>query len=195
MSPKTFKSPCERLRFRALRDGEGSDADKIWRKHAATCKECQTSLHIMQLLQGDASSEEPQLSKGKLDQLMQMVNEHYGDGCKHRHQRGLAMLWRVSLVASVVFVAGHFLPLERLLEKSVGSVAETVILQEARELPVIAGHSPKVTAIPASTEESSEFADMMPMNQMDQSIEHVRAQIDYQFNELNDLIDRDLNEY
>ena len=41
----------------------------------------------------------------------------------------------------------------------------------------------------------SEFDDMMPMNQMDQSIEHVRSQIDYQFNELNDLIDRDLNEY
>jgi len=195
MSSKTFKSPCERLRFRALRDGEGSDADKLWRKHAATCKECQTSLHIMKLLQGDAPSEEHQLSKVKIEQLMQMVNDHYGDGCKHRHHRGLAMLWRVSLVASVVFVAGHFLPLERLLEKSVGSVAETVVLQGARKSPAVTGHSSKVTAIPASTEENSEFSDMMPMNQMDQSIEHIRAQIDNQFNELNDLIDRDLNEY
>ena len=183
------------MRFRALRDGDGSEADKAWRKHAAGCKECQASLHVMELLQGSSSLAEHSLPKENLAQLKQMVEEHYGSASKHRRHATLAMLWRVSIVASVVFLAGHFLPLERLLEKSIGPVAETVVLQGTQKSPDVAGNVSKVTAVPATSEVDSEFSDMMPMNQMDQSIEHVRAQIDYQFNELNDLIDRDLNEY
>lgn len=183
------------MRFRALRDGDGSEADKAWRKHAAGCKECQASLHIMELLKSSSSLEEHRLPKENLAQLKQMVEERYGSASQPRRHTALAMLWRVSIVASVVFLAGHFLPLERLLEKSVGPVAETVVLQGARKSPDVVENGSKVSVVPASSEVDSDFSDMMPMNQMDQSIEHVRAQIDYQFNELNDLIDRDLNEY
>ena len=183
------------MRFRALRDGDGSEADKAWRKHAAGCKECQASLHIMQLLQGTPSSKELQLPEENVAQLKQMVEERYG-GTRHKYQSVLSVLWRVGLVASIVFVAGHFLPLEHLLDKSVGAVAETVVSHGARPTQAVAATSSnEVLATAATAAEMSEFDDMMPMNQMDQSIEHVRSQIDYQFNELNDLIDRDLNEY
>ena len=194
MSYPTFKSPCERMRFRALRDGEGSEADKAWRKHAAGCKECQASLHIMQLLQGTPSSEELPLPEENLVQLKQMVEDRYGSGSTLRRHPALALIWRIGLVASIVFVAGHFLPMEHLLDKSVGAVAETVVSHGARPASVVAAPSSKEVLATASPAEMSEFDDMMPMNQMDQSIEHVRSQIDYQFNELNDLIDRDLNE-
>ena len=195
MSYKTFKSPCERMRFRALRDGDGSEADKAWRKHAAGCKECQASLHIMQLLQGTPSSEELSLPEENVAHLKQMVEERYGNGSKNRRQMVLSLLWRVGLVASIVFVAGHFLPLEHLLDKSVGTVAETVVSHGAKPAAAVAATKANEAVATAAAAEMSEFDDMMPMNQMDQSIEHVRSQIDYQFNELNDLIDRDLNEY
>ena len=196
MPYKTFKSPCERMRFRALRDGDGSEADKAWRKHAAGCKECQASLHIMQLLQGTPSSKELQLPEENVAQLKQMVEERYGSGAKHKRHPALSLLWRIGLVASIVFVASHFLPLEHLLDKSIGAVAETVVSHSARPTPATAAPtSNEVLATTATAAEISDFDDMMPMNQMDQSIEHVRSQIDYQFNELNDLIDRDLNEY
>ena len=125
-----------------------------------------------------------------------MVEERYGSGSKLKRHLALSLLWRVGLVASIVFIAGHFLPLERLLDKSVGAVAETVVSHGARPTPAVAAPSSNGVLATASTAaEMSDFDDMMPMNQMDQSIEHVRSQIDYQFNELNDLIDRDLNEY
>ena len=92
MSYKTFKSPCERMRFRALRDGDGSEADKAWRKHAAGCKECQASLHIMQLLQGTPSSEELSLPEENVAQLKQMVEERYGNASKNRRQMVLSLL-------------------------------------------------------------------------------------------------------
>ena len=91
MSYKTFKSPCERMRFRALRDGDGSEADKAWRKHAAGCKECQASLHIMQLLQGTPSSEELSLPEENVAHLKQMVEERYGNGSKNRRQMVLSL--------------------------------------------------------------------------------------------------------
>ena len=183
------------MRFRALRDGDGSEADKAWRKHAAGCKECQASLHLMQLLQGTHSSEELKLPEENLALLKQRVEERYGNGSKSARRKVLSLLWRIGLVASIVFVAGHFLPLEHLLDKSVGAVAETVVSHGVRSDSAVATTSPKEILATASAAEISEFDGMMPMNQMDQSIEHVRSQIDYQFNELNDLIDRDLNEY
>ena len=182
------------MRFRALRDGEGSEADKAWHKHAAGCKECQASLHIMELLKGNSSPEAHQLPQENLAQLKQMVEERYGSS-KHRRHPVFGLLWRLAVVASIVFVAGHFLPMESLLEKSIGTVAETVVSHGAKQTPAIADHSTKDALAVASPAEMSEFEEMMPMNLMDQSIEHVRSQIDYQFNELNDLIDRDLNEY
>ena len=183
------------MRFRALRDGDGSEADKVWRKHAAGCKECQASLHLMQLLQGTHSSEELKLPEENLALLKQRVEERYGNGSRSARRKALSLLWRIGLVASIVFVAGHFLPLEQLLDKSVGAVAETVVSHGVRSDSAVAATSPKEVLATASAVQMSEFDDMMPMNQMDQSIEHVRSQIDYQFNELNDLIDRDLNEY
>jgi hypothetical protein len=124
-----------------------------------------------------------------------MVEERYGNASKNRRQMVLSLLWRVGLVASIVFVAGHFLPLEYLLDKSVGTVAETVVSHGAKPAAAVAATKANEAVATAAAAEMSEFDDMMPMNQMDQSIEHVRSQIDYQFNELNDLIDRDLNEY
>ena len=114
MSYKTFKSPCERMRFRALRDGDGSEADKAWRKHAAGCKECQASLHIMQLLQGTPSSEELSLPEENVAHLKQMVEERYGNASKNRRQMVLSLLWRVGLVASIVLVQNLHQPLQPL---------------------------------------------------------------------------------
>ena len=192
MPHPTFKSPCERLRYRAMRDGEGSASDRAWRQHAAGCKECQASLHIMELLQGNADSQEAALPQEKLDALMRRVELRYGPReLQARRRRGLGLLWRVGIVAGVVFVAGHFASLEWALEKSVGSVTGTIAMTAAAK-----GDAPAPLATLAAPEEHAEFEEFLPMAaEMDDSIEDVRSQIDNQFNELNELIDHDLNDY
>ena len=166
-----------------MRDGEGSIADIAWREHAATCPECQASLHILHLLQEDAHAEEYRLPEQQVRHLMDMVDQRFS---VKQHHRGLGILWKTATVASVVFIVGHCFSLPGLLERSVGPLTHAVLQATA--------HPASTPAAPVAAP-AEEPVDLNEFNLMEESIEEVRSRIDYQYSELHDLIDHDFNGY
>lgn len=148
----------------------------------------------MELLRESADLKDAKLPHKNLEELMQRVSLRYGQkGMHDRHHAAFGILWRVAVVACIVFLAGRFVSLEWVLERSVGTVAESIALSKTA---TPAEKPQQETLAVASSGELSDFEEYLPMGtQMEESIEDVRSQIDYQFNELNELIDHDLNEY
>ncbi|MBQ7649852.1 MAG: hypothetical protein IJS15_02775, partial [Victivallales bacterium] len=135
---KTFESECEKLRYRALRDGSGSCADMSWRSHAKSCPECQASLHILELLNGHDDSGAYRLSPEQADKLVEKARERYGvSKPKTFMERLLGYSGKVAAVAVFLFglsqLSSRYSVMGWMLDRSVNAVADTVLSVAAPE--------------------------------------------------------------
>ncbi len=125
MNRKQCHSQCECLRYRALRDGEGSRAYSVWRTHSMECQECRAALHILELLEKRDDTAQCRLNPEDAERLFERAREHYSSA---RPRRGLlatavGMLWKSAVVASVMVVSCKFSALDKVLDHGVSAVA------------------------------------------------------------------------
>ena len=129
---KTFESECEKLRYRALRDGSGSSADMTWRNHAKSCPECQASLHIFELLNSHDDNGAFKLSPKDADKLVEKARERYGVRSPKPFWARLAgYAGKAAAVAVIAFsfsqLSSRFSVMGWMIDKSVNVVADTVM--------------------------------------------------------------------
>jgi len=217
---KTFESECERLRYRALRDGSGSCADMSWRSHAKTCPECQASLHILELLNGHDDSGAYRLSPEQADKLVEKARERYGvSRPKTLISRLLDYAGKAAAVAVFLFgisqLSSRYSIMEWMIDRSVNAVADTVLSVAAPEAhaEVEDGAMSESFVTPASmaiyssgttggkesepsvAEKSDIMQEFSPFDSLDNAIGSVSKRIDAQIEDIGNLIDADFNAY
>ena len=217
---KTFESECERLRYRALRDGSGSCADMKWRNHAKSCPECQASLHILELLNGHDDSGAYRLSPEQADKLVEKARERYGvRKPKTLMDRILDYSGKVAAVAVFLFgisqLSSRYSVMEWMIDRSVNAVADTVLSVAAPEahaevddfggtesFVTPASMAIYVSGVQSGNESATsieEPRDMMqefsPFDSLDNAIGAVGKRIDAQIEDMGNLIDADFNAY
>lgn len=205
MNKKNIQSPCERMRFRALRDGEGSPAEILWKQHAKNCRECQASLRIMDLLNTHDTEEKVSLPPEMVTDLIGMARQRYSQPMSSRFIAfAKRSIWKVAVVACVLLLACNFFPMQHLLDRSVSIITSAAIdksiqqVQTAQITPakIAASDSCETALLSAATPaDASAMPELIPGESMDSSIFELRTQIDSQFESLYNLIDRDLTEF
>ncbi len=218
---KTFESECEKLRYRALRDGSGSSADMSWRSHAKSCPECQASLHILELLNGHDENGAFRLPPDQADKLVEKARERYGVkkpktlmervfGYSIKAAVASLLLFAVSQMSSRYSVMGWA------LDKGVTAVADTVLSVAApdanaymEETSMSESHvTPASMAIyniaakpsvnesrPPVVEKRDMMMEVSPFDSLDTAISSVEKRIDAQIEDIGNLIDADFNAY
>lgn len=196
MKKQNFSSECEKMRYRALRDGCGSNADMAWRNHAKTCQDCNASLHILDLLNGQSGDPSYRIDADAADKLVQKARERYGvRKPQGRIARIFSIFSKVAVAAVLVIVASQmasrFKAMEWMLDKSVTAVTDTVMTVAA----------PVAHAELADNDASSEkieydiMLDIPAVDGLDEAIGTLGNRIDTQFENISNLIDADLNAY
>ena len=218
---KTFESECEKLRYRALRDGSGSCADMSWRNHAKSCPECQASLHILELLNSHDDSGNYRLSPEQADKLVEKARECYGvRKPKTLTARLLGYASKVAAVAVFVFsisqLSTRYSVMGLVIDKSVNAVTDTVLSVAAPEAHAESenmamlesfvtpasmaiygvGTQPSVTeAVPKIANTQDMMQDISPFDTLDNAIGVLSRKIDAQIEDIGNLIDADFNVY
>ena len=218
---KSFKSECEKLRYRALRDGSGSSADMSWRNHAKSCPECQASLHILELLNSHDDSGTYRLSPKQADKLVEKARERYGVGKpKTFMERLVGYAGKAAAVAILLFgvsqLATRYSVMGWMIDKSVNAVTDTVLSvavpeahAEVENFAMSEGFvtpasmaiygSETTTSVKDSSSAVAEPHDMMqdisPFDSLDNAIGLLSKKIDAQIEDIGNLIDADFNVY
>ena len=218
---KTFESECEKLRYRALRDGSGSSADMTWRSHAKSCPECQASLRILELLNSHDDSGTYRLSPEQADKLVEKARERYG---VRKPRTLMARLFghagKVAAVAAVMFglsqLSTRYSVMGWMIDRSVNAVADTVLSVAAPEAHAEVetaamaenfvtpasmaiygmGAQPPLKEPVANVAEMRDIMqDISPLDSLDSAIGALSKKIDAQFEGIGNLIDADFNVY
>ena len=218
---KSFKSECEKLRYRALRDGSGSSADMSWRNHAKSCPECQASLHILELLNSHDDSGTYRLSPEQADKLVEKARERYGVGKPKTFMERLAgYACKAAAVAVLMFgvsqLATRYSVMGWMIDRSVNAVTDTVLSvavpeahAEVENFAMSEGFvTPASMAIynaetaasvkdssPAVAESHDMMQDISPFDSLDNAIGLLSKKIDAQIEDVGNLIDADFNVY
>ncbi len=215
---KTFESECEKLRYRALRDGSGSCADMSWRSHAKTCPECQASLHILELLNAHDDSGTYRLSPEQADKLVEKARDRYGvRKPKTLMARLLSYSGKVAGVAVFLFgisqLSSRYSVMGWMIDRSVNAVADTVLSVAAPEAhaeienvamsenfvtpALMAIYAPGTSAVNVQPiiEQRDIMQDFSPFDSLDNAIGAVSRKIDAQIEDIGNLIDADFNAY
>ena len=217
---KSFKSECEKLRYRALRDGSGSSADMSWRNHAKSCPECQASLHILELLNSHDDSGTYRLSPEQADKLVEKARERYGVKKPQTFMaRFLGYSGKAAVASLLLFAVSQlstrFSVMGWMLDRSVNAVADTVLSVAAPDANASVAEvamqesfvTPAAMAIfhptapvanepaPVQIAQSDFMLEISPFDSLDNAIGALSQKIDRQIEDIGNLIDTDFTAY
>ena len=217
---KTFESECEKLRYRALRDGSGSNADMSWRSHAKSCPECQASLRILELLNGHDDNGAFKLPPDQADKLVEKARERYGVKKPQTFMaRFLGYSGKAAVASLLLFavsqLSSRFSIMGWMLDRSVNAVADTVLsvaapeanasvtevaMQESFVTPaamaIFHSAAPAVNEpAPVQIAQTDFMLEISPFDSLDNAIGAVSQKIDRQIEDIGNLIDTDFTAY
>ena len=207
MNEMEFHTPCERMRFEAMRDGTGSQADRLWREHARHCKDCQGALHIMDFL-GKVEGETMELPSVATAQLVETARLKFSQENRIKERRLLLCRWLAwgACVASAVLLLLLGMQLNWVRERGVEFLAKasdpSLTSVEALEptscggfLPLSSADSEEAVERILSPAEAVVRPEVLPGRSMDRAIRSSRDRVQQLMHSLEDQIDRDFTEY
>lgn len=217
MRGRQFQTSCERMRLRALRDGEGSPADRTWRRHAEHCPECRASLHILELLSAESEStsyKSYKLNPEDASHLVEVARKRFQVPYRRRVVRSLmSASWKVAIKVAIIVallaVIGALLPGEWLMERGVtwfaGAAGHSIVSSEGSDsigsgyyfIPLNSGEREMERAVASASSpfEAACMPEVIPGQSVDRAIRNIRKEISDSIEELNCLIDHDLTGY
>lgn len=207
MNRNQCHSKCECLRYRALRDGEGSRAYSAWRTHSMECQECRATLHILELLKNRDDAEKCRLNPEDAARLFERAKEHYSSA---RPRRGflataVGVLWKSAVVASVMVVSCKFSALDRVLDHGVSAMASAALAIMPSHRPgtglahafdpaaQLDNDSLEAMLLQASPAEAAFMPEVLPGDGFDHCLRKLGDHMDEQAEKLRDIVKGDFN--